>query len=130
VRDEYMIKNKDVEERYEYRFIERQRHRQISDIGWISFQNILRYKCNWYGKNFIQIGRYEPSSRLCSCGYINHELRMSDREWECPKCHVNHDRDILAANNIKFIGLEQPESKASGLEKSGLREEITAFRRW
>lgn len=118
-----MMKNKDVDERDEYRFLEKMRHQQISDVGWNSFTNILKYKCDWYGKNFIQIGRYEPSSKLCSCGYINHSLTLKDREWTCPACKITHDRDILAANNIKFIGLEQPESKASGLEKSGMKEE-------
>jgi len=97
--------------------------RQIADVGWNSFTNILKYKCDWYGKNFIKIGRYEPSSKLCSCGYVNHSLTLKDREWTCPLCNITHDRDILAANNIKFIGLEQPESKASGLEKSGTKEE-------
>lgn len=118
-----MMKNKDVDERDEYRFLEKMRHQQIADVGWNSFTNILKYKCDWYGKNFIQIGRYEPSTKLCSCGYINHSLTLKDREWTCPSCKVTHDRDILAANNIKFIGLEQPESKASGLEKSGTKEE-------
>jgi len=123
-----MLKNISFDERDETRKQERARHKAISDSGWISFQNILKYKCNWYGKNFIQIGRYEPSSKLCSCGYINYELTMADREWKCPNCETTHDRDILAANNIKFIGLEQPESKASGLEKSGMKEETPAFR--
>ena len=97
--------------------------RQISDVGWNSFTNILKYKCDLYGRNFIQIGRYEPSSKLCSCGYINHELTLADREWKCPECETTHDRDILAANNNKFIGLEQPESKACGPEKSGMNQE-------
>lgn len=97
--------------------------RQIADVGWNDFAAILKYKCNGYGKNFIQIGRYEPSSKLCTCGYVNHNLKLSDREWTCPECETTHDRDILAANNIKFIGLEQPEVKASGLEKSRTKEE-------
>lgn len=118
-----MIENIPFDERDGSRKKERARHRSISDSGWISFQSILKYKCEWYGKNFIQIGRFEPSSRLCSCGYINRELTLADREWTCSKCQTTHDRDILAANNIKFIGLEQPESKASGSQKCGTNEE-------
>lgn len=118
-----MLKNIPYDERDETRKQEAARHKAISDSGWISFQNILRYKCDWYGKNFIQIGRYEPSSKLCSCGYINYELKLSDRNWTCPSCKTSHDRDILAANNIKSIGLEQPEVKASGPMKIGLKEE-------
>jgi len=85
--------------------------RHIQDCAWYQFQTFLKYKCEWYGKNFIQIGRYEPSSRLCSCGVINHELVLNDRNWTCKACGVTHDRDILASNNIKQIGLVQPESK-------------------
>jgi len=118
-----MMENKDVDERDEYRFLEKMRHQQIADVGWNSFTNILKYKCDWYGKNFIQIGRFEPSSKLCSCGYINHSLTLKDREWTCPMCKVTHDRDILAANNIKKLGLGQPEVASGQLKKSWMKEE-------
>jgi putative transposase len=81
----------------------------ISDVGWGEFVSMIKYKCDWYGKNFIQIGQYEPSSKLCSCGKINHELKLSDRIWTCHHCNTTHDRDILASNNIKQIGMGQPE---------------------
>ena len=97
--------------------------RQIADVGWNSFTNILKYKCDWYGKNFVQIGRFEPSSKLCSCGYINHSLALKDREWTCPSCNITHDRDILAANNIKKLGLGQPEVASGQLQKSWMKEE-------
>jgi putative transposase len=97
--------------------------RQIADVGWNSFTNILKYKCDWYGKNFIQIGRFEPSSKLCSCGYINQTLTLKDRKWTCPSCNVIHDRDILAANNIKKLGLGQPEVASGQLQKSWMKEE-------
>jgi putative transposase len=97
--------------------------RQIADVGWNSFTNILKYKCDWYGKNFVQIGRFEPSSKLCSCGYINQTLTLKDREWTCPSCNVIHDRDILAANNIKKLGLGQPEVASGQLQKSWMKEE-------
>ena len=83
--------------------------RSVSDAGWASFVSMIKYKCDWYGKNFIQIGRYEPSSKLCTCGKINRNLTLSDRIWTCPHCNTTHDRDILAANNIKKIGMGQPE---------------------
>ena len=44
---------------------------------------------------------FEPSSKMCTCGYINHNLTLAMREWICPKCGSIHDRDLLAANNIK-----------------------------
>lgn len=80
----------------------------ITDAGWYMFQTFLEYKLNDRGKQLIKIGQFQPSSKLCSCGYRNKELKLKDREWTCPKCNKTHDRDILAANNIKkFAFLEQ-----------------------
>ena len=77
----------------------------ISDAAWSQFVGMVKYKCVWYGKNFLQIGRFEPSSKMCTCGVINRELILTDREWTCSDCGVTHDRDILAANNIKNFAL-------------------------
>lgn len=79
----------------------------ISDVSWSSFTTMLKYKAEWYGKNLIQIGRFEPSSKTCSgCGHINEELTLKDREWTCTSCSVHHDRDLNAAINIKQMGLQ------------------------
>ena len=54
-------------------------------------------------QRFQHIGRFDPSSKLCSvCGKINKELTLNDREWKC-SCGV--DRDVNAATNIKNFGL-------------------------
>jgi len=90
--------------------------RHIQDCSWYQFQTFLKYKCDWAGKNFIQIGMFEPSSKLCNkCGHINKELTLQDRNWTCPICNEKHDRDINASINIKKLGLVQPEVKACGL---------------
>lgn len=95
--------------------------KHISSVGWREFRRQLEYKCKWYGKSLLVIGRFEPSSRLCYCGYYNQNLSLKDRDWTCPSCKTFHDRDILAANNIKrfafckqntskkFLGQELPE---------------------
>jgi len=77
----------------------------IGDASWGRFFEFLSYKCDWYGKNLITIGRFDPSSKLCTCGVINKELTLKDREWDCPSCGRHHDRDLLAAQNIKHFGL-------------------------
>lgn len=78
----------------------------ITDVSWGMFTQMLEYKAEWYGTNIIRIGTFEPSSKTCSCcGYINKELNLSDREWECNGCGVVHDRDINAALNIKNFAL-------------------------
>lgn len=78
----------------------------ISDSAWSSFVTKLEYKAEWAGKTILRIGRFEPSSKLCSvCGYHNSELTLKDREWTCPDCKTKHDRDINAAINIKKFAL-------------------------
>lgn len=82
--------------------------RAISDVGWGTFEGFIRYKCEWQGKNFEQIGRFEPSSRICStCGHHKGELLLSEREWTCIKCQAKHDRDENAALNIRNFGLSK-----------------------
>ena len=79
----------------------------ISDAGIGMFYTMLAYKCNWYGINLVEIGRFQPSSKQCSCcGYINRTLTLSVRHWTCPVCGINHDRDYNASVNIRNFGLE------------------------
>lgn len=79
--------------------------RSILDVAWSEFIRQLKYKIDWNGKNLLQIGRFEPSSKLCTCGELNNDLTLADRVWTCKKCGAAHDRDELAANNIKTFGL-------------------------
>jgi putative transposase len=90
--------------------------RAISDVGWSEFVRQLKYKAEWYGKTVLQIGRFEPSSKFCTCGVVNKSLKLSDRIWACTSCGVIHDRDILAANNIKCFALGQGMSELTPLE--------------
>ena len=73
----------------------------LSDISIGKFNEILEYKAKWNGVNILRIGQFEPSSRMCTCGVVNKELKLSDREWVCQSCGEIHNRDLLAANNIK-----------------------------
>ena len=70
---------------------------------------ILKYKANWNNKKLIQIDRYYPSSQIRNvCNYQNKEVKdLSIRNWECPVCHTEHERDYNAAVNIMFKGLEK-----------------------
>ena len=85
--------------------------RAISDMGWCELRSMVEYKCDWYGKNQSIIGRFDPSSKTCNiCGHINRDLKLSDREWDCPKCHTFHDRDVNAGKNIRNFGLRNKPS--------------------
>jgi putative transposase len=87
-----------------------QNHRLAQSIGsasWSRFVEFLRYKAEWYGRNIVFVGRFEPSSKLCSvCGFHNSELTLADRTWICPSCQTEHDRDVNAATNIRKFALQ------------------------
>ncbi len=79
----------------------------IIDASWGEFVRQLEYKADWYGKNIIRIGRFEPSSKTCSnCGSINKYLTLKDRKWTCKSCGSILDRDVNAAINIKSFALK------------------------
>ena len=81
--------------------------KNIADASWGNFILLLNYKCIWYGKELVKIDRFYPSSKTCSnCGFVNQELKISDREWICKSCGTIHDRDINASKNILKEGLK------------------------
>jgi len=91
----------------------------IADVSWSEFNRQLEYKCEWRGVNLLKIGRFEPSSRTCdACGTVNRDLKLSDRTWTC-SCGTEHDRDYLAARNIKRFALTNDNLKYSGAGCSG-----------
>jgi putative transposase len=86
----------------------RNRHlaRAISDAAWRQLRTMLEYKCEWYGRDLMVVGRWYPSSKICSaCGRTAASLPLSVREWDCGSCGVRHDRDINAAVNVRAAGL-------------------------
>jgi len=78
----------------------------ISDSGWSELIRQLDYKCRWYGRKLVAIDRWFPSSKRCShCGQIVDKMPLNIREWICPSCGCNHDRDVNASKNILAAGL-------------------------
>ena len=78
----------------------------ISNASWATFIRFLRYKCEWYGKLFILVPPHY-TSRVChQCGWDSGKKPLDIREWTCSHCHKTHDRDINAAINILYRGLE------------------------
>jgi putative transposase len=84
--------------------------KSVADAMHGEFIRQCKYKAVWRGKHVVQIGRFEPSSKLCSnCQSKNNDLKLHHRIWKCKVCGVLHDRDINAAKNIKRIGQEMSE---------------------
>ncbi len=78
----------------------------ISDVGWGMFVNFLAYKLERKEGKLVEIDRFFPSSKKCSCcGHVMDELPLDIREWNCPACGTHHDRDANAASNIRTEGI-------------------------
>ncbi|GAB3120353.1 RNA-guided endonuclease TnpB family protein [Bordetella tumbae] len=80
--------------------------KSIGDAGWAEFLRQLEYKAHWYGREFVRVDRWYPSSKRCHvCGYVLPKLPLSVRHWSCRQCNAGHDRDINAAHNVLAAGL-------------------------
>ena len=75
--------------------------KSISNQSWYSFIAKLEYKAKRYGSEVVKTKRFYPSSKACSCcGFVNQDLTLADRNWQCPQCKTELDRDINASQNI------------------------------
>ncbi|SFX09291.1 RNA-guided endonuclease InsQ/TnpB family protein [Marinospirillum alkaliphilum] len=91
--------------------------RHIADASWSGLIQKLEYKAKEQGKHLIKIDQWFASSKTCSCcGHKLEELSLKVRDWQCPACLVEHDRDINAAINIRAQGILK--LKAAGLSVS------------
>ena len=81
--------------------------KSVHDAGWSAFVTMLEYKSARYGRTFVKIGRFEPTSQVCSrCGVKDGPKPLNVREWTCKECGAVLDRDINAAVNVaKAAGL-------------------------
>lgn len=76
--------------------------KSVRDAGWAQFVTMLEYKAKRYGRTFVKVGRFEPTSQMCSaCGHRDGPKPLHVREWTCPACDTVHDRDHNAAINVK-----------------------------
>jgi putative transposase len=89
----------------------------ISDVGFGMFRQMLKGKCEKYGRQLIVVNRYYPSSKTCSrCGNIKENLTLKDRVFYCESCGFQIDRDLNAAVNLEKQGrilLVRTETKIS-----------------
>jgi putative transposase len=75
--------------------------KSVHDAGWSAFVQMLEYKARLYGREFRQVGRFVPTSRVCSaCGVNDGPKPLDVRAWQCQDCGAWLDRDINAAVNV------------------------------
>ncbi len=80
--------------------------KSIQDASFGTLSSMLKYKAKWHGRQIVEVGRFYPSSKLCHCcGHRMSYMGLEIRNWTCPVCSKQHDRDINAAINIKNEGL-------------------------
>ena len=73
----------------------------VYDNGYGQLRTMLAYKLNAQGKILVKVDRFFPSSKRCSvCYEVNHDLKLSDREWTCQSCGTHHDRDKNSCKNL------------------------------
>ena len=75
--------------------------RKVSDVSYYAFQQMMLYKSAKAGKVCAKIGRFEPSSQICSCCGHRQKMPLDVRTYECQECGMKMDRDINAAINIR-----------------------------
>jgi putative transposase len=80
--------------------------RVINLQGWREFRDLVEAKSEKYGRKFVIISRWEPTSQVCSdCGFKWGKLDLKVRTVKCLSCGSTHDRDENAAKNIEKVGI-------------------------
>ena len=98
--------------------------KSISDAGMGEFLRQLKYKSVWYGCKIVEADRFFPSSKKCSrCGNIKHDLKLSDRIYNCDNCGLIIDRDLNASYNLREVAVSLTEN-----ENACLRREVSGIR--
>ena len=81
--------------------------RKVGDLSYYAFTSMLDYKMKRRGKHLLKIGRFDPSSQICSnCGH-RQKLSLSERIYNCPECGLEIDRDVNAAMNIRNFAMRK-----------------------
>jgi putative transposase len=94
--------------------------KSVADVSLYEFVRQITYKAEWAGRTVVFVDRWYPSSKTCfHCGFVNQNLTLNDREWECPSCGRVLDRDFNASQNIEREG-----KRTVGTTELACREDI------
>ena len=89
--------------------------KSVHDTAWSAFVSMLEYKAVLHVREFRRVGRFEPTSQVCSaCGVKDGPKLLHVRRWECKACGTFHDRDVNAARNIAALGRREARNARGG----------------
>ncbi|MCX5145500.1 transposase [Streptomyces sp. NBC_00320] len=96
--------------------------KSVHDAGWSAFVDMLEYKAARRGRRFGKIGRIEPTSQVCSsCRDRDGPKPLHVREWTCPECGADHDREGNAAINTLAAGRADRRNASWSVGETGAR---------
>ncbi len=81
--------------------------KQINDVAWGMFADILSYKAEYAGKTIVKINPAYTSQTCSNCG-TRTVMKLEDRVFDC-SCGLKLDRDTNAARNILRLGIQSLE---------------------
>jgi putative transposase len=94
--------------------------KSVNDAGWGTLVRLLEEKAERYGRAVVKVGRWFPSSQICSaCGIKDGPKPLKIRVWACGNCGTLHDRDVNAARNILLEGRKVAAGQAETLNACG-----------
>jgi transposase len=94
--------------------------KSVHDAGWSQLVRLIEEKAQQYGREFRRIGRWEPTSQVCSaCGVKDGPKPLVVRTWTCPACGAAHDRDVNAARNVLALGRRESLNACGGSVRPG-----------
>jgi putative transposase len=89
--------------------------KSVADVGWSQLLRLIEEKAAQYGRMFARIGRFEPTSQVCSaCGVNDGPKPLHVRSWACAARGMVHDRDVNAARNILAAGRADKSNACGG----------------
>jgi putative transposase len=89
--------------------------KSVHDAGWAQLLRLVAEKAERYGRTFHRIGRFVPTSQVCSkCGTKDGPKPLNVRQWSCAACGAVHDRDVNAAKNILAAGRAERRNACGG----------------
>lgn len=82
----------------------RAKRRRIALWPFRQLQGYIENKAKWEGVPIEYVQASRTSQTCHECGFVNRKLKPTERDWLCPQCGCQLDRDLNAAINIERRG--------------------------